>query len=134
MTRAMNPADSAAEKAALRLGQMLDVMYAWDQDAATFMSSTDETEDIIVVHDSRGRLIDLDVREGLQRELTIDELNEQISEAIASNADRAAKGIDDISERLFAECIELATPQDLSHPVAGDLVNAYNSSKTPRRK
>ena len=73
------------------------------------------------MHDSRGRLIDPDVREGLQRELTVDELNDQINAALGDNAERARKGIDAISDRLFQRCAELIPEELRKHPVADQL-------------
>ncbi|MFA5607603.1 MAG: hypothetical protein WDA07_10495 [Leucobacter sp.] len=128
------PINQAAEAALAPLNKMLDAIYAWDEETDVFLSSTDDDDDIIVVHDSRGRLIDLDVREGLQQELTIQELNEQISDALASNARRAADGIDAISEKLFAECAKIASPELLKHPVADQLAQALKSPNSERRQ
>ena len=84
---------------------------------------------MIVVHDSRGRLIDLDVREGLQRELTVDELNDQINAALGDNAERARRGIDAISERLFQRCTELIPEELRKHPVADQLSAAMQGQR-----
>lgn len=121
-----NPAAAAALKAN---EAMLGLIYDWIEESEKFLSSGDDDDDVIVVHDSRGRLIDLDVREGLQRELTVDELNDQINAALGDNAERARKGIDAISERLFQRCAELIPDELRKHPVADQLSAAMQGQK-----
>ncbi len=128
------PNNPAAEAALAPLNTMLDAIYAWDEETDAFLSSTSDDEDIIVVHDSRGRLLDLDVREGLQQELTISELNDRISDALAQNARKAAEGLDAISQKLFDECAKIASPELLQHPVANQLAQAVHSSNTRGRQ
>jgi hypothetical protein len=113
---------------------MLDAIYAWDEETDAFLSSTSDDDDIIVVHDSRGRLLDLDVREGLQQELTIGEFNDRISDALAQNARQAADGLDAISQKLFDECAKIASPELLQHPVANQLAQALHSPNNQRRQ
>lgn len=131
MTPPFNP---AAEAALAPLNRMLDAIYAWDEETDAFLSSTSDDDDIIVVHDSRGRLLDLDVREGLQQELTIGELNERISDALAQNARKAADGLDAISKKLFDECAKIASPELREHPVANQLAQALHSPNNQGRQ
>lgn len=131
---ATSPNNPAAEAALGPLNQMLDAIYAWEAETDAFVSSSDPDEDIIVVHDSRGRLLDLDIRDGLQQELSISELNERINEALAANARRGAEGLDSISQKLFDECAKIASPEMLQHPVANQLVQALNKSNSQRRQ
>ena len=128
------PINPAAEAALAPLNRMLDAIYAWDEETDAFLSSTSDDDDIIVVHDSRGRLLDLDVREGLQQELTIGELNDCISDALAQNARQAADGLDAISQKLFDECAKIASPELLQHPVANQLAQALHSPNNQRRQ
>ncbi len=135
MTLAANLANPAAIEAAGRVDRMMDAIFAWEEEAEAFMSSSEDTDaDIIVVHDSRGRLIDLDVREGLQRELTIDEFNDRISEAMATNAAKAVAGLEAICERLFAKAAQMAPPEILQHPVAEEMAKGLKSTNTSRRQ
>lgn len=125
-TMTTNPAAAAALQAN---DAMLGLIYDWIEEAEEFLSSGDDDDDVIVVHDSRGRLIDLDVREGLQRELTVDELNDQINAALGDNAERARRGIDAISERLFQRCTELIPEELRKHPVADQLSAAMQGQR-----
>ncbi|MCH9737039.1 MAG: hypothetical protein K0U78_21220 [Actinomycetia bacterium] len=131
---AMNPPNPAAEQATNRVAGLVDLIQIYEQEAEAYASCSDDSEDIIVVHDSRGCLMDLDVRDGLQRELTTDEFNDRVSEAMQSNAARAAKGFDDICERFFAGAAKLASPETLKHPVAEDMANAFNNTKSQRKQ
>lgn len=128
------PNNAAAETALRPLNKLLDAIYAWETETDAFTSSTDPDEDIIVMHDSRGRLLDLEIREGLQQELTIEELNERINEALSANARRGAAGIDAISQKFFTECSKIASPELLQHPVANQFAHALNSPNNPRKQ
>lgn len=119
----------AADKALKGPELMLNMIYDWMQEAEEFLSSGGDDDDVIVVHDSRGRLIDLDVREGLQQELTVDELNDRINDALESNSHRAMAGIDAISQKLFDKCATLLPPEVMQHPVANDLASALTNTK-----
>lgn len=129
MTPPTTTSNPAAATALTSMDTMLGLIYDWITEAEEFLSSGNDDDDVIVVHDSRGRLIDLDVREGLQRELTVEELNDEINAALGDNAERARRGIDAISERLFQRCAELLPEELRKHPVAEQL-----SAAMPRQR
>jgi hypothetical protein len=61
-------------------------------------------DDVIVTHDSAGRLVECSPRPGLQAELTTAELEEAICDAISHNVVRAQAGLDEIAEQFRAKC------------------------------
>lgn len=105
---------------------MLAAVYDWQDKADRLVTTGDDDDDIIATHDSQGRLIELWVKPGLQRELTLGELEEQINAAIADNAQRAHAALNKISDEFLAAVDSLG--EDLPHPVGDELSGAYRAA------
>jgi hypothetical protein len=110
--------------------EMLQALFDWQDRVDALVTTGDDDDEIIATHDSRGRLIELWVRPGLQQQLTIAELEDRINEAIADNAGRAQAEMTKISESFLARFDAIPT-QYANHPVATQLADAYASAARP---
>ena len=118
-----------AKRASDAIGQILDAIYEWESAADRFIATGSDDDDVVVTHDSRGRLIECTPRPGLQQELTLGELEEAINDAIRDNVGRAQAGLDAISEEFRARCQEIAASVG-SQPVGDELVAALAGGQT----
>jgi hypothetical protein len=109
---------------------MLQAVFDWQDKVDALVTTGDDDDEIIATHDSRGRLIELWVRPGLQQELTTAELEDQINDAIAGNASRAQAEMKKISDSFVAKFTAL--PQQFAqHPVSTQLAEAYSAATRP---
>ncbi|MCP9276485.1 hypothetical protein [Mycolicibacterium arenosum] len=116
-----------AQFASDALGRMLDLVYEWEAKADAFVATGDDDADVVVTHDSRGRLLELTIRPGLQQELTVDELEEAVNDEIGENALRAREGLEALSEEFLANFAHL--PEELAqHPVAVEFAEALRAA------
>jgi hypothetical protein len=110
--------------------EMLQAVFDWQDKVDALVTTGDDDDEIIATHDSRGRLIELWVRPGLQQELTTAELEDCINDAIAGNASRAQAEMTKISDSFVAEFTAL--PQQFAqHPVGTQLAEAYTAAMRP---
>ena len=110
--------------------EMLQAVFDWQDKVDALVTTGDDDDEIIATHDSRGRLIELWVRPGLQQELTTSELEDRINDAIADNASRAQAGMKKISDSFLAQFT--AIPQQFAqHPVGTELAEAYTAAMRP---
>jgi hypothetical protein len=109
---------------------MLQAVFDWQDEVDALVTTGDDDDEIIATHDSRGRLIELWVRPGLQQELTIDELEDRINDAIAGNARRASAEMQKISD-AFVEKFTAIPNQFEPHPVGSQLAAAYKAALRP---
>lgn len=115
-----------AQLASDALGRMLDLVYEWEAKAEAYVATGDDDADVVVTHDSRGRMIEMTVRPGLQRELTVEELEDVVNDEIGRNAERAREGLNALSEEFLANFADL--PRELAeHPVAVELAAALRA-------
>jgi DNA-binding protein YbaB len=116
-----------AKAAVDTLDHMLNLVYDWEAKADAFIATGSDDDDVIATHDSRGKLIELSIRPGLQQELTTEELEDVVNKAIAENAARAEEGLMAISREFLANFNEI--PQMLAqHPVGGRFADALSAS------
>ena len=113
------------EVAVKALDLLLDAVYEWQAAADKFVATGSDDDDVIVTHDSRGRLIECNVRPGLQQELTLDELNDRVNDAIEANVGRARQGMDKIRGEFLAKCQQVLAMTG-PHPVGEELTAALN--------
>jgi hypothetical protein len=116
-----------AKRAADCVDKMLEAVYEWEAKADAFVATGNEDDDVVVTHDSRGRMIEVSIRPGLQRELTTDELEDCINDAIAGNASRARDGLNAITNEFLAQFAQI--PEMLAtHPVGARFTAALSSA------
>lgn len=109
---------------------MLQAVFDWQDKVDALVTTGDDDDEIIATHDSRGRLIELWVRPGLQQELTTAELEDRINDVIVDNASRAQAEMRKISESFLAQFT--AIPQKFAqHPVGTQLAEAYTAAMRP---
>lgn len=106
---------------------MLDAIYRWEAAADAFVATGSDDDDVVVTHDSRGKMIECWPRPGLQQELSVGELEQRINDAIAGNVARAQEGLNKIRDEFLAEFAEL--PERLAqHAVGTQFVDALKSA------
>jgi len=112
-----------ARRASKAFGDLLDAAYEWDRAADAFFATGSDDDDVVVTHDSRGALIEVVLRPGLQNELTVEELEAAINDAIDRNQARWRQGLDAISEQFKARCEQISQTVR-PHPVGDEMVAA----------
>jgi hypothetical protein len=110
--------------------EMLQAVFDWQDRVDALVTTGDDDDEIIATHDSRGRLIELWVRPGLQRELTTAELEDRINETIADNASRAQAEMKNISDSFLTQFTAIPG-QFAQHPVGTQLAEAYTAAMRP---
>jgi hypothetical protein len=111
--------------------EMLQAVFDWQDKVDALVTTGDDDDEIIATHDSRGRLIELWVRPGLQQELTTAELEDRINDAITGNAGRANAQMNKINE-AFIDKFSAIPGQFAEHPVGAQLAEAYTAAMRPR--
>jgi hypothetical protein len=112
--------------------EMLQCVFDWQDKIDGLVTTGDDDDEIIATHDSRGRLIELWVRPGLQQELTTGELEDRINDAIVGNASRAQAEMQKISDSFIAKFTALPE-QFAQHPVGAQMADAYTAAMRPNR-
>jgi hypothetical protein len=110
--------------------EMLQAVFDWQDRVDALVTTGDDDDEIIATHDSRGRLIELWVRPGLQHELTTGELEDRINDAIVANASRASTEMKKISDSFLAKFTAIPG-QYLQHPVGAQMAEAYMAAMRP---
>jgi hypothetical protein len=110
--------------------EMLQAVFDWQDKVDALVTTGDDDDEIIATHDSRGRLIELWVRPGLQQELTTAELEDRINDAITDNAGRAQAKMKKISDWFLAHFTAIPK-QFAQHPVGTQLAKAYTGAMRP---
>lgn len=116
-----------ARQASEALGKILEAVYDWERAVDLFIATGSDDDDVVVTHDSRGALIEVSVRPGLQNELTVDELETVINDAIEQNLTRAKEGLDEIGTQFRARCEQISAavgPHRVGDELAAALVAA----------
>ena len=110
---------------------MLQAVYDWQDKVDALVTTGDDDQEIIATHDSTGRLIELWVRPGLQQELTTDEFEDRINDAIADNAHRAQEQMQQISDDFLARFASI--PDELANnPVGERFADAFSAAAKPK--
>jgi hypothetical protein len=119
-----------AEQASGGIQAMLEALEAWQEKADALVTTGAFDDEVIATHDSKGCLIELWVRPGLQQELTTDELEDRMNEAISDNAHRARAALMELSDRFLGRFRSI--PEEyLHHPTAEQLAGVYSSAREP---
>ena len=108
------------------LDAMLQAVYDWQDQVDALVITGSPDQDVIATHDSAGRLIELWVRPGLQQELTTEEFEDAINDAVTDNAHRGLEQMQAICDGFLERFA--AIPDELAgHPVAQRLAAAYSA-------
>jgi len=67
------------------LDALIEVVAAWRDKVNSFVATGSDDDDVIATHDARGRLMELWVQPGLQQDMTVEEFEDAINEAIEGN-------------------------------------------------
>ena len=106
-------------------------VYDWQDRVDALVTTCPDDQDVIATHDSTGRLIELWVRPGLQQELTTEEFEDEINDAIADNAERAQQEMQRISDEFLAQFGQI--PDELANnPVGERLANTLTAAADPK--
>lgn len=109
------------------LNRIMDITCDWDAEVQRFTATGSDDDDVIVTHDCTGRIIECSLRPGLQQELTLTELEDEVNNAIGANAERAREGLDALTEKWLAKFADI--PAELTeHPVADQLTATLQRS------
>ena len=120
-----------AEQRSNAIAALLEVVYAWQEKTDALVTTGAFDDEVVATHDSKGCLIELWVRPGLQQELTTDELEDLMNDAISDNAQRAHAALLALGEQ-FREQFERVPQEYLDHPAAEELVRVYRSAREPQ--
>lgn len=111
------------------IDRMLEMVYDWDSKVNKFTASGSDDDDVVVTHDCTGRVIECSIRPGLQGELTRAELEDEINDAISSNAERAREGLQALANEFLAKFAEI--PKELAeHPMAEKFAQSLHTGRT----
>lgn len=117
-----------AIKAEEAVDAVIDRLLKWQDDADTQVTTTeDDDADVIPVHDSAGRLIELEIRPGLQRELTIDEFQAAINEALTANLRRGKEKLNKLSDECFKDVEQIAGLFPQNKDTGQQLIDAFRA-------
>jgi hypothetical protein len=114
---------SKAQRASDAIGQLLEAVYEWEDAADAFFATGSDDDDVVVTHDSAGRLIDCVLRPGLQQDLTTAELEDAMNAAIEANVVRAQEGLDKLLQQFRERCEAVAASVG-EHPVGAEMGEA----------
>lgn len=108
-----------AEQSSQMIDKLLDAVNAWEAKLNAFTATSDIDDEIVITHDARGRMIGCDIPRGLQEQLSVEEFEEAMNEAISKNAKRAYEGIQAMAAEFRAQWSSV--PEEFAnHPVAGE--------------
>lgn len=113
------------------MNRIMDITCEWDTEVQRFTATGSDDDDVVVTHDCTGRIIECSLRPGLQQELTLAELEDEVNNALMANAARAREGLDAITEKWLAKFADIPT-ELTEHPVADDLAARLHQSTAKR--
>ena len=120
-----------SDRASAAVAALLEAVYAWQEKADALVTTGAFEDEVVATHDSRGCLIELWVRPGLQQELTTEELEDALNDAISDNAHRAHAAMEGLAEE-FLRGFEAIPEEYLDHPVAEQLARVYHCAREPK--
>ena len=129
---ATDPA-SQIQQVTANLDGLKDVIAAWGETVKGFVATGSDDDDVIVTHDAKGRLIELWVQPGVQQDMTVDEFEDAINDAIEDNRSRATKEFSKMADEFLAQFARAPYTAMAQHPVADQLSNALSRSTRKKR-
>lgn len=115
------------------LDALIDAVAAWREKVNSFVATGSDDDDVIATHDARGRLMELWVQPGLQQDLTIEEFEDAINDAIEGNTVRANEQFSRMADEFLAQFAQAPYTRMAQHPVADELSDALANSSRRRR-
>ncbi len=106
------------------LDALIDVVAAWREKVNSFVATGSDDDDVIATHDARGRLMELWVQPGLQQDMTVEEFEDAINEAIEGNTERANEQFSKMADEFLAQFAQAPYTGMAQHPVADQLSDA----------
>ncbi|NTY62055.1 hypothetical protein [Mycolicibacterium sphagni] len=107
------------EQMSSMLDRLLETVFEWEDKVNAFTATSDIDDEIVITHDGRGRLIGCDIPPGLQEQLSVEEFEEAMNEAIAKNAQRTYDGIQALAAEFRDKWANV--PEEFAnHPVAAE--------------
>ena len=114
------------------LDALIDVVAAWRDKVNSFVATGSDDDEVIATHDARGRLMELWVQPGLQQDMTSEEFEDAINDAIEGNTERANEQFSKMADEFLAQFARAPYTAMAQHPVADELSDAL--SRTNRKK
>ena len=115
------------------LDALIDVVAAWRDKVNAFVATGSDDDDIIATHDARGRLMELWVQPGVQQDLTVEEFEDAINDAIEGNTERANEEFSKMADEFLAQFAQAPYTAMAQHPVADELSDALSKSSRKKR-
>lgn len=117
-----------ALKSEQAIDAMIERILQWQDEVDTQVTTTeDDDADIIPVHDSTGRLIELEIRPGLQRELTITEFEDAINQALAENIARGKEATNKLSTAFWDDIDQIGALFPENKDTGQELLDAFRA-------
>lgn len=115
------------------LDALSNVLAAWGEKVKGFVATGSDDDDVIVTHDAKGRLIELWVQPGLQQDMTVDEFEDTINDAIEGNTTRANEQFSKMADEFLAQFANAPYAAMAQHPAADQFSDALSKSTRKRR-
>lgn len=115
------------------LDALIEVVSAWRDKVNSFVATGSDDDDVIATHDARGRLMELWVQPGLQQDMTVEEFEDAINEAIEGNTERANEQFSKMADEFLAQFAQAPYTAMAQHPVADRLSDALSKPSAKRR-
>ena len=114
------------------LDALIDAVAAWRDKVNSFVATGSDDDDIIATHDARGRLMELWVQPGLQQDMTVEEFEDAINDAIEGNTERANEQFSKMADEFLAQFALAPYTAMAQHPVADELSDALSRTRKKR--
>ncbi|MDQ1318814.1 MAG: hypothetical protein QG655_57 [Actinomycetota bacterium] len=115
------------------LDALIDVVAAWRDKVNSFVATGSDDDEVIATHDARGRLMELWVQPGLQQDMTSEEFEDAINDAIEGNTVRANEQFSKMADEFLAQFAAAPYTAMAQHPVADELSDALAKSSRKKR-
>ena len=115
------------------LDALIEVVSAWRDKVNSFVATGSDDDDVIATHDARGRLMELWVQPGFQQDMTVEEFEDAINEAIEGNTERANEQFSKMADEFLAQFAQAPYTAMAQHPVADRLSDALSKPSAKRR-
>ncbi|ORV09686.1 hypothetical protein [Mycolicibacterium fallax] len=123
----MSDEASVGDRVQQGLDRCLDALAEWGEKVSAFVC-TGEDDDVIVTHDADGRLIEMWVEPGVQQELTVEELEDAMNDALAGNISRSQEALDELFDDFLEKWSQAPYANMPAHPAGAAMGDALRRS------